>query len=121
MANYNLFASAEVHADRDDQCHDWANEINPQGQSYFTHHLSAHLGPALNGTQTHVQSYADGRVLRVDVELDQPRTYIFLYAPRCNKGKRRYAFFNSIARIFPTARDVVVAGDFNAVVKLTVS
>jgi hypothetical protein len=102
-------------ADTDDQCHDWANEINPQGRSYFTHHLSAHLGPPLNGTQAHVQSYADGRVLRVDVELDQPRTYIFLYAPGCNKGKRRQAFFNSIARIFPTTGDVVVAGDFNAV------
>ena len=46
----DIACHAEVHADEDSERRDWAQELNPRGRSYFTHHLSVHLSHRLQGT-----------------------------------------------------------------------
>jgi hypothetical protein len=116
-APLHIMACAEVHADTDIQKRDSSQEVNPQGRSYYTHHLSVHVGPELAGVPVHVHSYADGRAMRVDLDVGgRARSYCFLYAPGCNRDRRRQTFFHEISRIFPgPSRDLVVAGDFNCI------
>ena len=109
----DIACHAEVHADEDSEKRDWAHELNPSGRSYFTHHLSVHLSHRLQGVPVQASSYSEGRVIRLDLLLPSPTTFVFLYAPGDNVGNRRQHFFNSIRNMFPAHRSITCCGDFN--------
>ena len=111
----HIAAFAEVHADTDELKERWAAQMQPDGRSYFTSHLAVLVGPELQGVAVQATQYAEGRVIRLDLDLPIPTTHVYMYAPGSDTDRRRQQFFSDISAIFPAGRELVVAADFNCV------
>ena len=111
-AGYDVAAYAEVHCNGLEDPQRYADDVNPEGRTYFTWWLAVCVGPRLNGVPVQATAYGGGRVIRLDVTLNgKARTYLFVYAPV--ERDVRPGWLARFPACMPAARDVVMMGDFN--------
>ena len=111
-SGWDLAGFAECHCDGYGDVGSFSERVNPEGRSWFTHWLAIHAGPSLAGVDIQTTSYACGRIVRLDMELNgRKRTYMYVYAP--SKSVQRRPFLKSFQNAMPTGRDVIIMGDFN--------
>jgi hypothetical protein len=65
----DLAGFAEVHCDGYGDPERFANDVNPDGRSWYTYWLAVATGPKLNDVPMQATAYASGRVLRLDMRI----------------------------------------------------